>query len=365
MKRAFISHVPENAALAIELCRAIEQAGLACWIAPRDVAPGSEYAEAIVSGIAISPAFVLLLTAGSNRSMFVRHELEHATALGKRIFVVRAESVLLDSRLEPLLSTATEVDVSEPPSTELRWDRLIHALASLPDEGPVPAADPVSPAAPAAGGRSAKGLAWAAAAVVLAAGAWMLFGSGEGAGDAAVGADSGGPGAGRVEQPVASPAGQASSPAVGAAALASPGAPLDRVTAGAIDALVPAIPIPAGPADGSAASEPTAPACPRSFALIPEQDEAFDCHCDESAMRDGLVWGTDFYAPESKLCRAALHAGVIEATGGAVTVEWGGAQDVFVGTERNGVESGDERALARSARFRGAPPPPPGPGPCP
>ena len=253
------------------------------------------------------------------------------------------------------------------------------------DEGPVAVANSVTPGEPAPRGRSAKGLAWAAAAVVLAAGAWMMFDKGDG-------------GAGRTEQPVMPSAGQAASgpgvdtgnrdgarsgpgsefagpgydpsrasPGV-AAALASPGAGLDGATAGAIDALVPAIPIPTGPNDGSsrsAAAAPSALPCPRSFALIPDQDEAFDCLFDESAMRDGLVWGTDFYAPESKLCRAALHAGVIEATGGAVTVEWGGAQDLFVGTERNGVESGDERALARSARFRGAPPPRPGPGPCP
>ncbi|NLD68524.1 MAG: TIR domain-containing protein [Limnobacter sp.] len=403
MKRAFISHVPEDAALAAELCRAVEQFGLACWLAPRDVAPGSEYAEAIMAGIATCPAFVLLLTAGSNRSMFVRHELEHALSLGKRIFVVRAESVVPDSRLEPLLSSATEIDVWNPPSTELRWDRLADALAALPDQGPVPVAGPAKDSAPDSGAGGVKRLAWVAAAVVLAAGAWMMFGADEFVADDAreAGADAGSVPPVTTEsrsstiaptQPAGvapAPAGAAQPPAgaefagpgydptrasSGAApALAGPRTGLDAATAGAIDVLVPPIPVPSGkdagtPGSGGAqagAAAPALPACPRSFALIPEQEGSFDCHCDESATRDGLVWGTDHYAPESKLCRAALHAGVIEPAGGPVTVEWAGAQDLFVGTERNGVETGDERALVRSARFRGAPPPAPGPGPCP
>ena len=48
---AFISHAAEEAAVADELCRFLEQKGIGCWIAPRDVAPGSDYASEIVDGI--------------------------------------------------------------------------------------------------------------------------------------------------------------------------------------------------------------------------------------------------------------------------------------------------------------------------
>jgi hypothetical protein len=51
----FISYASQDAALAADLCAALERAGLACWIAPRDVKPGDFYADAIVNAINDAP----------------------------------------------------------------------------------------------------------------------------------------------------------------------------------------------------------------------------------------------------------------------------------------------------------------------
>ena len=59
-RTAFISHASEDAAVAYELCSHLEQAGVACWIAPRDVTPGNDYGSEIIHGIEACPVFVLL-----------------------------------------------------------------------------------------------------------------------------------------------------------------------------------------------------------------------------------------------------------------------------------------------------------------
>jgi hypothetical protein len=50
-RRVFISYASADAALAQKVCAALEATGILCWIAPRDVIPGTFYADAIVGAI--------------------------------------------------------------------------------------------------------------------------------------------------------------------------------------------------------------------------------------------------------------------------------------------------------------------------
>jgi hypothetical protein len=65
------------------------------------------------------------------------------------------------------------------------------------------------------------------------------------------------------------------------------------------------------------------------------------------------VWGNDVYTDDSTLCRAALHAGVVRATGGAVTVMRRPGRPLYIGTSRNGVRSSDYGAYGSSIEFKG------------
>ena len=47
----FISYASHDKAVANAVCGHLERAGLACWIAPRNVTPGEVYAESIVHAI--------------------------------------------------------------------------------------------------------------------------------------------------------------------------------------------------------------------------------------------------------------------------------------------------------------------------
>jgi hypothetical protein len=57
---AFISYDSADFSVAEKVCAELESTGFRCWIAPRDVRPGQEYAE-IVRGIEHSKCLVLLL----------------------------------------------------------------------------------------------------------------------------------------------------------------------------------------------------------------------------------------------------------------------------------------------------------------
>lgn len=87
----FISHTNEDRDLASLFCRELEEAGIACWIAPRDVLPGQRYAEGIVEAIEECSIFLLLFSRRSTRSPHVSNEIEKAASKDKPILLVRTD----------------------------------------------------------------------------------------------------------------------------------------------------------------------------------------------------------------------------------------------------------------------------------
>jgi hypothetical protein len=56
----------------------LERHGLKCWIAPRDVIPGSLYTDRIVRAISGAKVFVLVLSEHAIASSHVGKEIERA-----------------------------------------------------------------------------------------------------------------------------------------------------------------------------------------------------------------------------------------------------------------------------------------------
>lgn len=76
--RVFISHASEDRDVAGAVCDALEALGVPCWIAPRDIAPGQDYAQALYEAIVECRALVLVLSAHSAASPQVLREVEQA-----------------------------------------------------------------------------------------------------------------------------------------------------------------------------------------------------------------------------------------------------------------------------------------------
>lgn len=101
----FISHSSKNAAAAAEICRLLEESGTKCFIAPRDIRTGREYAEEIVNGLDASAAVILLMSEEANHSPHVLREVERAVSKSIPILVYKLEEVALSKSMEYFLMT--------------------------------------------------------------------------------------------------------------------------------------------------------------------------------------------------------------------------------------------------------------------
>lgn len=89
----FISYASDDQAVALHVCALLEGQGVPCWIAPRDVAPGAVWDEALVDATTSAGAFLLILTSAVNGSPYVKNEVNHAFAAKTPIFTFRVEDV--------------------------------------------------------------------------------------------------------------------------------------------------------------------------------------------------------------------------------------------------------------------------------
>lgn len=101
----FISHSSNEANIAEELCGVIEAGGHRCFIAPRDIKLGKEYAEEIVNAIDHANAVLLVLSKASNQSLHVLREVERAVTKSIPVLVYKVEEVELTKSMEYFLMT--------------------------------------------------------------------------------------------------------------------------------------------------------------------------------------------------------------------------------------------------------------------
>lgn len=91
--RVFISHSSQDALAAQRVCKALEAAGIACWIAPRDIPAATSWAQAISDALESSTAIVLLFSATAAASDEVKSELILARQRHLPIVPIRLEAI--------------------------------------------------------------------------------------------------------------------------------------------------------------------------------------------------------------------------------------------------------------------------------
>lgn len=99
----FLSHSSTDAEIALGLCNELESNGIQCFLAPRDIRSGHEYASEIVDGIDRSDAMILVLSNKSNTSPHVLREVERAVSKNIPLIVYRIEDVVLTKSMEYFL----------------------------------------------------------------------------------------------------------------------------------------------------------------------------------------------------------------------------------------------------------------------
>src|SRR5438309_7167458 len=100
----FISHSSLDRDAADAACAALEAAGLRCWIAPRDVVPGTSYPAEIIRGLEGAAIVLFIFTGRSNLSRAVQKELERGVNRGKVIVPFRLEEVAPSPAVDYLIA---------------------------------------------------------------------------------------------------------------------------------------------------------------------------------------------------------------------------------------------------------------------
>src|SRR5207253_10461664 len=120
----FISYASQDAAVARALVEALERHGVACWIAPRDVKAGAQYADAIIRAISSAKVIVLVLSEGAIASSHVSREIERASSKKRPIIALRIDGAPLTPALEYFLSESQWIE-AQTGSMEAAYAKLI------------------------------------------------------------------------------------------------------------------------------------------------------------------------------------------------------------------------------------------------
>jgi biotin transporter BioY len=137
----FVSYSSDDKPTADAVCATLENKGIRCWIAPRDILPGMEWGGAIVDAINASRVMVLVYSAKANDSPQIKREVERAVNRGLSIIPFRIEDVPMSTTLEYFMSMPHWLDALTPPLQD-HLDRLAKTTSLLLERAGVALATP-------------------------------------------------------------------------------------------------------------------------------------------------------------------------------------------------------------------------------
>jgi len=123
---------------AYDLVWQVEAHGVECWIAPRDVQGGTEWAAEIVNAITVCKVMVLIFSPSANESPQVRREVMLAMHRGVRIVPFRIAQVAPSASLEYYLGGHQWLDAFPPPMEPhyMQLCRCLNTLLATPTNPP-------------------------------------------------------------------------------------------------------------------------------------------------------------------------------------------------------------------------------------
>jgi len=109
----FISHSSVDSKLAYAMCDYLEEKGIRCWVAPRDIQGGTEYAEAIIMGIRNCKIMVVLFNKNANDSIYVKNEVERAFNYKSILIPFKLDQTIPSATLELFLGSVHSLDATK------------------------------------------------------------------------------------------------------------------------------------------------------------------------------------------------------------------------------------------------------------
>ena len=126
----FISYATENKDIADYIVDKIEKRGYKCFIAPRDIRMGSEYAVEIIRGISNSTAVLLVFSSESDKSHYVLREINSAVSRNRPIIPLRIEDFLPSEAMEFYLGPTHWLDAF-PAVLDIHLDKIVAIFSGM------------------------------------------------------------------------------------------------------------------------------------------------------------------------------------------------------------------------------------------
>ena len=108
----FISHSSQDKEIADKVTAYLELHNQVCWIAPRDIPPGADWAESILDGIDTASGMILIVSAAINDSPHIRREVERAVSNKIPIYPIIIEKFQYAKWIQYYISAHQWIDAS-------------------------------------------------------------------------------------------------------------------------------------------------------------------------------------------------------------------------------------------------------------
>lgn len=164
----FISYSSEDKIVADAVVAALENRGIRCWYAPRDIKAGTDWGESITNAISESSLMLLIFSESSNRSKRVLDEIYYSISEGKTILPFRIENLDPSGAMRLHLSSRHWLDAYDP-SWEAHINKLIDTVTSNLEKE-VALSDDMALISPTSKGPGSKNLPWKLIGGILAVG---------------------------------------------------------------------------------------------------------------------------------------------------------------------------------------------------
>ena len=109
----FISHSTKEKTLAYDICEFLESHNLRCWIAPRNIDAGKDYAESITEGIKACRICLLIFSEDSNKSKYVLREIERSVNYDLTLIPLKVDTAVPSPSLEFFTSSVQWIDAQK------------------------------------------------------------------------------------------------------------------------------------------------------------------------------------------------------------------------------------------------------------
>lgn len=132
-KQVFVSHSTDDRELAEGLVRVLEDFGIECWIAPRDIPAGKDWDVSIIDAIEKCSGTIFLISESSNSSEQTKREVQIAVESDKWLIPICINDIEPSKKFKYYLTSKQWFRLSTPPEPAELKELLVEIGQEVPE----------------------------------------------------------------------------------------------------------------------------------------------------------------------------------------------------------------------------------------